>query len=157
MEKRNMIGQRYCKFLLNEETKMAPLRIRAKNGTSFEDYVSKLIRLIPAPALGIYLTAKGFIPVEYLGWWALVCLGVVILFSVWGTHDNNEQPPVQWKAVVIAAIAYIIWVYAMGDHLGNIMLPASWIASVAVILWSGLLPLFYRGDALPIQSHAAVP
>jgi hypothetical protein len=112
---------------------------------SIQNYTDKLIKLIPAEVLSLYLAGKGFLTTSQgIGIWALICLVLVIVVRMWGTKDTGT--PVQWAAVVIAAISFVIWVYAVGDLFFNLKLPDPGIASVAVLAWTFIVPRFYKGD-----------
>ena len=124
----------------------APFRIeQTKGDDKLSEYLGKLIKLIPGPALGIYLTGKGLVPSTAVGWWALVGLVLVVVFRIWGTQDKKLAQNPQWVVVFVSAVSFIIWVYAVGDQIATVALSTPWIASVAVLVWTGLTPLFVKG------------
>lgn len=124
----------------------APFRVEKTKGESeFAEYLGRLVKLIPGPALGIYLTGKGFVPSSAIGWWGLIGLVLVLVFRILGTQDRQRNLGPQWAGVVISSVSFAIWVYAIGDQIATLALPAPWIASVAVVVWTGIVPLFYKG------------
>ena len=122
------------------------IKKRREGESDLEEYLGKLIKLIPAPALGIYLTGKGFAPDTFLGWWAVVGLVLVVVFRIWGTQDPQRGLEVQWANVVVAFISFIIWVYAIGDQIATFANPWPWAASLAVLVWTAIAPLFVKAD-----------
>jgi hypothetical protein len=106
-------------------------------------YMERLIKLIPAEVLSLYLAGKVFLKSSRgIVIWALVCLVLVIIARIWGTKDQGK--PVQWLAVVVSAISFVIWFYVVGDP--QLTLPKPEIASLAVLVWTFIVPIFYKGD-----------
>jgi hypothetical protein len=99
----------------------APLRIRApEEGSTVtgegDQYLSRLVKLVPSEVVVLYLTFKET-ATTWLGIWSTICLGLVVLTRTLGTHEAVE-------------------------------LPASppGLISVAISVWTFLIPLFYKGD-----------
>ena len=123
------------------------------------DYMDRLVRLIPAEVLGVYLIVRGFwggtaeLPADstvssgFLEWWPVFCVFLVILSRLWGTRDASRKfSSAQLPGTGIAVISFIIWVYAMGHTILGWMLPDPRFASTAVILWVFVVPYFYVGS-----------
>ncbi len=112
---------------------------------NFQLYMENLIKLIPAEVISLYLTGKGFFPPSQKGlWiWSLICLVLVIIVRIWGTREADK--PVQWAAVVIPAISFVIWVYAVGGQFIKFDLPMP-VIPLAVLVWTFVVPKFYKGD-----------
>jgi hypothetical protein len=87
----------------------APLRIRrpsvvkARGGiakdtpTQIQSYMERLVKLIPAEVVALYLFGQGIIPLDAkvpIVVWAIACLGLVILVRSRATGDptNNLSP-----------------------------------------------------------------
>jgi hypothetical protein len=48
---------------------------------------------------------------------------------------------------VVSSLSFVIWVYAVGDQFFAWKLPPNTgIASIAVLVWTFLVPYFYKGD-----------
>ncbi|WP_156389815.1 hypothetical protein [Methylobacterium sp. Leaf465] len=121
-------------------------------------YMSRLITLIPGEALGAYLTVRGLftdpgggvptigqaaIFVQYLPVLGLV---LVIISRVWGTrNDAGAISSVQWVGTSVAAVAYILWLFAMGHKPLGIELDGR-VASSLIVIFSFLVPYFYHGE-----------
>lgn len=157
-----------------------------------KDYIDRLIKLIPAEVIGLYLLGKGLILERYplpLGqgerqgelwfWmvWTAFCFAAVIAVRTWATRDPHRNIPTEWPAVAIAAASFLIWVFCLGD----VFLVAGWwdslVASLLVLGWTFIVPVFYRerviaelppvpdagggsaeaGDSGPFESVAPTP
>jgi hypothetical protein len=104
--------------------------------------------MIPAEVIGLYLVGTGFIPAEQpvvLAVWAGVCLLGVLAIRVYGTSDSAANEPFQVGAVVISAIAFVIWIYTIGGPFVAFDLHIPYVASLLVLSWTFFVPIFYRG------------
>ena len=69
----------------------APFRITAPD----DEYWTRLVKMIPADVVALYLTFKE-VASEWLPIWAWICLGLVFLVRILGTHTDAKS--VQWIA-----------------------------------------------------------
>jgi hypothetical protein len=78
--------------------------------------------------------------VTWLGVWATICMGLVALTRTLGTHEAGKR--VQVGAVLVSMVSFALWVYATDG------LPESppGLISVAIGVWTFLIPLIYKGD-----------
>ncbi len=115
-----------------------------------DSYIDKLVKLIPAEAVALYLTGLGLIPAQLpdnqkiiLPVWVLVCFILVIVVRTHITKDPATPP--NWRIVSFSAVAFIIWSYSMGGpwQAYNLYLP--YLGSLLVLLWTFLAPYLY-GD-----------
>ena len=135
----------------------APLRIRAPDAGAYtapelkvsasggDLYLSRLVKLVPSEVVALYLTFKES-AATWLGVWATICLGLVVLTRTLGTHEAGK--PVQVGAVLVSTVSFVLWVYATSGHFLSLTLPASppGLISVAIGVWTFLVPLLYKGD-----------
>lgn len=133
----------------------APLRIRspeiagaftsqvAREGGDL--YLSRLVKLVPSEVVALYLTFKDT-AVSWLGVWATICLGLVVLTRTLGSHEAGKR--VQVGAVLVSMVSFTLWVYATDGYFLSVELPESppGLISVAIGVWTFLIPLFYKGD-----------
>jgi hypothetical protein len=108
-------------------------------------WMGRLIRLIPSEIVAIYLTGKGFIA-SWLPIWSFICLLLLFIVRIWGTRDTHKTNSVQWIAVGVSAISYVIWIYAIGGQFFNFAIQDPSIPSAAVLIWTFLVSYFYKGD-----------
>ncbi len=109
-----------------------------------DDYLSRLIKLIPTEVLVLYLTFKDLLT-SYLGYWSVVCLVLVALIRSLGTQQKGQ--PIQWVAVGVAVVSFILWVYGTGGFFLTWRLPDQNIALAMVGVWAVVVPLIYKGDS----------
>jgi len=133
----------------------APFRIehkyasKVREGEGFRDYLERLIKMIPGEVVGLYLIGSGLIPQTQAtgsAIWAGICLILVIVVRIYGTADPEEEKPSQPFPVFVSAVAFVIWVYTLGGPFDKFGLHVPYIGSLAVLLWSFVIPIFYKGD-----------
>lgn len=134
---------------VSRTTKLEETPVQDPN-QGFKDYLGRLLKMIPAEIVGLYMIGKGFIPedqktVQII--WPIVCLILLIILRLWGTKDPTENKPSQPIPVAIAAIAFVIWLYWLGGPYIPEGYNKPFIASLLVLVWSFLIPLFYKGEA----------
>lgn len=115
----------------------------------FKDYLGRLLKLIPGEVVGLYMIGSGFIPsdkVSVLLLWTIACFILVIVVRVIGTRDPERKKPTQTAAVVISALAFVVWIYWLGGIFEKYGLHVSYIGSLLVLLVSFVVPMFYKGD-----------
>lgn len=129
----------------------SPLRISSTdppptNGGNgnYDDYFQRLIKLVPAEIISLYLTLKGFYNTAALDkdWmvWVVppVCFSLLVVLRIKLTGR-------QWISVAVSACSFVVWLGATGDPLMLKVLkePRAWSALVAI--WTFVVPLFYKG------------
>jgi hypothetical protein len=151
---------------------VAPFRIRppgagvkavAQGDQDFRYYLDRLLRLIPAEAVSLYLVGSGLIPPDPLPVsgppsagrvgthaiastiWAVVCLIAVLLVRIRYTADPQQHEGTQWPAVAVSAIAFVIWVYTLGGPFADFGIYVPWLGSLLVLAWTFFVPYFYQG------------
>ena len=113
-------------------------------------YMGRLIRLIPAEVLGVYQTLYGIFAqppaTRILEWLPVIGLALVILVRSWGTRDAGDGwSSVQWLAVGVSALSFLIWVLVSGHSILGFVLPDLRIGSGLMVLWVFAIPYFYKG------------
>jgi hypothetical protein len=124
----------------------------AAPATPLQGYMDRLIKLIPAEVVGLYLVGVGMIPKGEnvsVAVWALVCLALVVLVRAYGTGDPAAKVPPQWGAVAVASISFVIWVYNMPGPFQAYGIAVSYIGSLMVLVWTFVVPIFYKGQVGP--------
>lgn len=135
-----------------------------KTSEEAKNYAERLLKLIPAEVIGLYLVGKGIIasgqasetPLIYWVVWTVFCLIAVLIVRLLGTADPNPakaegQPqkppqPSQIPAVLIACISYVLWIYSMGDVFDLLDLYEPKLAALMMLSWTFVVPYFYKGD-----------
>jgi hypothetical protein len=114
-------------------------------------YMGRLVRLIPAEVLAVYQTLYGILsdpqPSPFLIWLPVLGIALVILVRMWGTRDESGSwATVQWAAVFVATVSFIIWVMVSKHSIGGFVLPDLRIGSALMVLWVFAIPYFYKGS-----------
>lgn len=117
--------------------------------TAMQGYMERLVKLIPGEVVGLYLIGNGIIPPASkiaTVVWSVICMLLVVLVRSQWTADRANKVPIQWFAVFVSSISFIIWVYNMPGpfNVYNLVFPS--VGSLAVLVWTFVIPYFYKGD-----------
>jgi hypothetical protein len=136
----------------------APFRIRRPDvgvkpvaltpDEGFRFYLDRLLKMIPAEVVSLYLVGSGLIPTDQvtaLAGWFVVCLVGLFVIRIYGTADPAEHLPPDWTHIIISAIAFVIWVYSLGGPFAAWGLHLPWLGSLIVLAWTFFVPIFYKG------------
>lgn len=127
-----------------------------KTREPISSYMSKVVKLIPSEVLVAYVAVKGVFPnsadptsfdAKFLPVWSLIVLIMVVVIRIFGsraTTGSGSLETVQWGVVFVSSISFLTWVYAMGDSILSFSLPDPRLASVAVVIWAIIAPIFFR-------------
>ena len=112
-------------------------------------YGERLLKLVPAEVVAFYTyCAQLFDPLEW-GWHLLlVVLGLALLFAIRmnATSDPARSQGPQWNAIILAAVAFLIWTYHLGGPFRGWGLHHDALGMVLVAFWSLFVPAIYKGD-----------
>jgi energy-coupling factor transporter transmembrane protein EcfT len=131
---------------------VTPTTATAEAAEPSDPYLARLVKLVPAEVLALYVALK-VVTDGFPGVWALICLLLVLLVRTVGTKQAGK--PIQWIAVGVASLSFVLWVYATGGHLLAWELPTSpekvaktaqGAVSAAIAVWTFVVPYFYKGD-----------
>ena len=137
---------------------------------SAKNYVDRLVKLIPAEIVAVYLAGKsgiqaafppsaaagaqqGFISENsYWMGWTVFCFAAVIVVRAWATSDTKQNVKPEWPAVGIAAASFLVWVYSLGDAFARPKIffgleHGIWeplLAMLIVFAWTLIIPVVYR-------------
>jgi len=115
-------------------------------GGGLPEYTDRLMKLIPAETVSVYLAGHNVIPADdhiTPVVWGCFCLIGVVLIRWLGTKEPGRGP--QIGTVCISAIAFVIWMYSMGGPFVQFGLYVPYIGTLLILAWTFLTPLFYRG------------
>ncbi len=130
-------------------------------GQDGDEWSTRIAKLIPAEALGLYGSAVALVPdtpYRLAALWvvATICGGLTIVVRYRATRDPRTGAP-QVAAIVIALISFLIWLAALGGTASTaagsllvspIILPTGleFAGSLVALLWGSVVPYFYTGD-----------
>jgi hypothetical protein len=126
-----------------------------------DNYLSTLLKLIPAEIVTVYLATKDTAADHHgLTTWFVLCLVTRIIFR---TYSNLPDKPgaamkdVQWRAVGVSAIAFFLWAFATAEQgkppIAGLNLEP-WLAGAAAGLFGLLAPALVAADP---QTEAGKP
>jgi hypothetical protein len=120
----------------------------AQSGEEFNSYLDRLMKMIPAEVIALYLVGAGMIPEGQsiaIAVWAVVCLIGVVMLRVYGTADAANHKPADWTHTLICAGAFVLWVYSIGGPFTAFNLHVPWLGSLFVLAYTFFIPLLYKG------------
>ena len=106
-------------------------------------YMERLVKLVPTEVIGVFLAGRGYAE-SWIGTWAAICMVLVLISRIWGTYEKGK--PIQWIGVAVSFVSFAIWIYAIGAHILNFILPDNGIVYIAILVWTFIVPYFYKGD-----------
>lgn len=141
------------------------LRIKARSrlegleapGEEADGWASRVAKLIPAEALGLYGAATGMIAgndaidmTVALAIVTIACCVLTIIVRLKATSDPAMGRGPQVVAVAISLISFLVWLAALGATGEGVSpfagLPGVAYAPLAALIWGTLVPYFYKGE-----------
>ncbi len=140
----------------------AAFNTQANSRKSKNDYLERLVKLIPAEVIGIYLTIRNAAAddngdiniVEDYPWLPITGLILVIIVRIYGSRvpvkvekkgEIIEKTDIEWGMVLISSISFFIWLYAIGDQFPKMeWLNDKVLITALVSIWTFSVPYFYR-------------
>ena len=119
-----------------------------------DDYTARLMKLLPAPVVALYLFGSNVTPtnstlgITTLIVWSIICLGLVVLFTAAFTTAPEARQGPDWIHVAIACISFLIWLYAIGGPFAAFHIAVGFIASLLVAGWTFIIPYVYKGQPI---------
>jgi hypothetical protein len=120
----------------------------APQGEEFNSYLDRLMKMIPAEVIALYLVGAGMIPEGQsiaIAGWAIVCLAGVVVLRVYGTADAANHKPADWTHTLICAGAFVLWIYSIGGPFTAFNVHVPWLGSLFVLAYTFFIPLVYKG------------
>ncbi len=110
-----------------------------------QDYKTKLLKLIPSEIVAAYILIGGIIPADYKYWGTLITaiiMLVLIPFYLRRLYDVKRL-----GQIIYIMIAFVIWIYTLGEPFRHWGIWQEWIGSALLILYTLTIPLFYHPRA----------
>ena len=131
-------------------SKARAVPVDAGGGPNFQAYLDRLMRMIPAEVIGLYLVGAGMIDPKAslsMAIWTGICVVGVIAVRAWGSKDllSSSQPGPDWMLVLISTGAFIIWIYNIGGVFTAYGVPNRPWGALLVLVWTFFVPIFYKG------------
>ena len=137
----------------NEETPVLPEGDEESPAGEGDEWGTRIAKLIPAEALGLYGSAVALVPATAASrgaiLWVIVaiCCLLTIIIRYRATRDATTREP-QILAIGIAVVSFVIWLTALGAPVSPIMLPKdlAFVGPLAALLWGTMVPYLYTGQ-----------
>ncbi len=102
-----------------------------------DDYLSRLAKYIPAEIVGLFLFVTGVIPEtpgpsNTTAQWVVFAVCCVLTFVYMWHATRREGGKALWPQVILATIAFPVWVFAIGGPFKGFAWYQSWIAALAL-------------------------
>jgi ACR3 family arsenite efflux pump ArsB len=104
-----------------------------------EEYLGRLVKYIPAEIVAIYLAATGFVPAvdESRQTWLWIifaaCAVLTPIYFYLATRDKEKGNRPLVIQVVLATVAFPVWVFAVGGPFAALAWYKSYVASIILI------------------------
>ena len=123
--------------------------LTAKLGVNAEpaDYLGRLVGYIPAEIVGVYLTAAGF--AEAAGAdsqkWLWIVFGVSFvltpIYMIFATNDKKKNKGPLYVQVILATLAFPLWVFAIGGPFRALPWYKAPVASILLVLGTAIISI----------------
>ncbi|BAY21536.1 hypothetical protein NIES2100_12910 [Calothrix sp. NIES-2100] len=111
-----------------------------------DDYFSKLIKYIPTEIVGGWIAITGLIksaagiPTNTILWILLIVFTVMTAVYILRQTSEPKKPPAV-KQTIISTIAFIVWVFALGEPFTSLSFYRPVYGSTILILYNLIIPL----------------
>lgn len=121
----------------------------------FEQYLGRLLRLIPSEIVGLYMTGTAVIrpgdnwEAEALTGWFVTCGVLLVVFRAWQSRGNDPDARPQYLGVFLSLAAFVVWVFWMWAPPFSPLKPhVPWLPSLLVLVFTFVVPIFYKGEVV---------
>lgn len=130
-----------------------PPKIEAPGVPPGDDWGTRIAKLIPAEALGLYGSAVAIVPnngtnAHDLAIWAIVivCCVLLLIIRFRSARDPATGKP-QYGAILISLLSFFIWLFAVGPPTAPFGPPLGYefFGPLTALLWGTIAPYFYKG------------
>jgi len=138
---------------LESTAQPATARGGGKQPAKGDNYLSALLKLVPAEIVTVYLATKDTASTHNgLTTWFVLCLLTCIIFRAYSNLPDKEGAAikdVQWRAVGVSAVAFFLWAFATAEQgkppIAGLNLEP-WLAGAAAGLFGLLAPALVPAD-----------
>ena len=107
-----------------------------------EEYLGRLLKLIPSEIIAVYMAIQGFIPAESAKWGlTIISLVLIILTPFYLKYTQKVEKNAQ---VFVSSASFLIWVYAIGGPFVFWGIYQAWIGSAILLIWTTFIPQFFK-------------
>ncbi len=132
--------------------RIVTVQYQSNSDKSIDGYFDRVMKYIPGDIIGSWVAVTGLIesagddvPVNMILWTGFI-IGVV-LTAVWTlkqTREKNKRPAM--TQTIVSAVAFIVWVFALGSPFSTLEFYRPLYGSLALILYSLVVGLIIPSE-----------
>jgi hypothetical protein len=135
-----------------------PVRLEGPEGTTNpgDDWGTRIAKLIPAEALGLYGSAVAMVPTgaraRPAALWLIIAVSCVLLLLIrYRSARDPQTSKVQVAAIVISLVSFFVWLLALGKPTAPFGFEPelAFLGPLIAFLWGTMVPYFYRAEPNP--------
>ena len=138
-------------FRIIRRSDVPEIESAAKAPPAPDSWSDRIVKLIPAEALGLYGAGQAIIPDggKYgMYFLTVACIAATVIFRFNATRGRGHKP--QTTAIAISVISFLLWLLAISNAIGPFELPtgSEYWSGLLALTWGVILPGLYKGDAV---------
>lgn len=116
-----------------------------------ESYLGKLVKMLPAESVALYIAVMTAIPSDQSDNVALIvklaALGVITILTPFFLIKIGEMKLKEnLLQIIFITLSFIVWVFAKeGEDIIKVLENYPYIKTVGLILWTAIIPLIMKG------------
>jgi hypothetical protein len=125
----------------------------AREISSTQEYRSKLLKLIPSEIVAAYMVLQGIIPADSAKWGLLVVSLILLILTPFYLAKFEKVTKI--PQIAASTFSFLVWVYSLGG--GPFIywgLYKPWIASIILVLWTMIIPMFFKTEPVPAGDNS---
>jgi len=87
-------------------------------------YMQRLALFVPGPVISLWASLKSVVPERDIGFWAIGAIFALIIYFVLG--QKNVPMKTRMETIFFSLVAFLLYLYANGDHVYSWVLPKSY-------------------------------
>jgi len=107
-----------------------------------QEYLGRLLKLIPSEIIAAYLAIQGFIPAESAKWGLSIVTLVLLIITPF--YLKSVQKVEKKSQIFVSTFSFLIWVYSLGGPFVFWNIHQPWISSIILLLWTTFIPQFFK-------------
>lgn len=112
-----------------------------------QEYLGRLLKLIPSEIVAVYLAIQGIIPAKSQKLGLLIIS--VVLFILTPFYLRLAQKVKSIPQIALSSLSFVVWVFSMGGPFVHFFQYDPWISSVILFLWTTFIPQFVKTGQEP--------
>ncbi len=114
----------------------------ARTIKSNEEYLGRLLKLIPTEIVAVYLAVKGIIPEANMKWGLIISSLALLILTPF--YLKKVMKVEKFSQIFSSTLAFVIWLYTLGGPFIHLGIYRPWVATVILIFWTAFIPQFFK-------------